>query len=119
MRHRRGISEVLMLLDFNDCSFDGSQRSRGEHKRALSDTSALGAKIFPDLRDDVASDELEVVSLNLSRHGVGMELPHDVPVGSVMTIEIGTSGRSVQSQVRITSCDPIADGLFRAGGEFC
>jgi hypothetical protein len=79
----------------------------------------LQAHLFPDLRDDDASDELEVVALNITRRGVGMELCHDVPVGAVLNIEIGSGGQSVQSHVRIVSCDPIADGLYRAGGEFC
>jgi hypothetical protein len=79
----------------------------------------LRAHLFPDLRDDEESDELEVVAVNLTRRGIGLDLRQDVPIGSVYSIEIGIGDRSVQSHVRITSCDPIADGLYRAGGEYC
>ena len=108
-----------MLLDFDDCAFDGSPTPSCERRHHHRRGSGLRAHLFPDLRDDDASDELEVVSLNINRHGVGMELSHDVPVGAVLNIEIGSGGQTVQSPVRIVSCDPIADGLYRAGGEFC
>lgn len=108
-----------MLSDFNDCAFEGSAAPGNERRHWRGEVAGVRAHLFPDLRDDDVSDELEVVSLNLNRHGVGMELNHDVPIGSVYNIEIGSGGRTIQSQVRIVSCDPIADGLYRAGGEFC
>ena len=110
-----------MLLDFNDCSFEGSPSPFNERRHVPGDEgeTAFGAHLYPAMGNDVASDELEVLSLSLSRHAVDMKLPHDVPVGAVFKIEIGTAGRSVQSMVRITSCNPIADGLYRADGEFC
>lgn len=108
-----------MLLDFNDCAFEGSPASATERRHRRGENPGLQAHLYPDLRDDESSDELEVASLSLSRFGVGMELCHEVPVGSVYNIEIGSAGRTIQSQVRIISCDPIADGLYRAGGEFC
>jgi hypothetical protein len=108
-----------MLLDFDDCSFEGSPGPTSDRRHCQRQSGGLQAHLYPDLRDAQESDELEVVSLNLSRYGVGLELAHDVPVGSVFNIEIGSEGQTVQSQVRIVSCDPIADGLYRAGGEFC
>ena len=110
-----------MLLDFNDCLFEGSPSPYNERRHVPGDEEgmAFGAHLYPAIGNDAASDELEVLSLSLTRHAVNMKLPHDVPVGEVFKIEIGAAGRSVQSMVRITSCNPIADGLYRAGGEFC
>ena len=109
----------MMLLDFNDCAFDGTPGPVSERRHSQRKSAGLQAHLYPDLRDAQESDELEVVALNLTRYGVGIELAQDVPVGSIYNIEIGVGGHTVQSQVRIISCDPIADGLYRAGGEFC
>ena len=107
-----------MLVDFNDCCFDGSPGLASDRRHLRGRGKPLQAHLYPDMRDVQQTDELEVVSLNLTRHGIGLDLAQDVPIGSVYNIEIGSGDRSVQSQVRIVSCDPIADGLFRAGGEF-
>ena len=108
-----------MLANFNDCSYPGSPAPHSERHHSADIDMPFGAHLYAALGDDVPSDELEVLSLSLTRHAVHMKLPHDVPVGSVFKIEIGAGGKSVQSLVRITSCSPIADGLYRAGGEFC
>lgn len=108
-----------MTLDFNDCACEGSSASGQDRRHTASYEACLRAHLFPDLRDDEQSDEVEVVAVNLTRRGIGMDLLQDVPVGSVYNIEIGLGERTVKSQVRITSCDPIADGLYRAGGEYC
>ena len=107
------------MLGFNDCAYEGSPGPASDRHHFGRRGESLQAHLYPDMRDAQESDELEVVSLNLTRHGIGLELAQDVPVGSIYNIEIGSGGRIVQSQVRIVSCDPIADGLFRAGGEFC
>ncbi len=108
-----------MLLDFNDCAYEGSSGPSFEKRHGLRQEKPVEAHLYPDLRADDPSDELEITAVSLSRHGVGLELTHDVPVGYVYNIEIGLGGQTVHSQVRILSCDPIADGLYRAGGEFC
>ena len=82
-----------MLRDFNDCAFDGSPSPMSERRHFQRQSGGLQAHLFPDLRDAQESDELEVVSLNLSRYGVGLELAQDVPVGSVYNIEIGAAHR--------------------------
>lgn len=105
-------------MDFNDCASEGSV-DPSEHRRNLHFETPVEAHLFSAASIDEPSDELEVTSINLSRRGIGLELPHDVAVGRVYNIEIGMNGQKVQSQVRIVSCDPIADGLYRAGGEFC
>ncbi len=108
-----------MEMEFNDCAFEGSPSPTQDRRHRARRDVRLQAHLFPDLRDDEESDRVEVMAVNLTRHGVGLDLPHDVPVGTVYNIEIGIGDRKVQSQVRITSCDPIADGLYRAGGEYC
>ena len=108
-----------MLLDFNDCAYEGTPDPGSERRHASHPQTSLQARLFPDGRDDAQSDELEVIALNLTRHGVGLEIAQDLAIGNVYSVEIGVGGQHLQSHVRITSCDPIAEGLYRAGGEFC
>jgi len=75
--------------------------------------------LYPRLLDSSQPVKMEVLSINLTKFGIGMELAHDIRVGAVYNIEIGSDQGTVKSQVRIVSCDPIADGLYRAGGEYC
>lgn len=106
-----------MSAGMNDCGF-GSGHS-ADRRHGSEPSVELRAHLFPDMRDSAETDQLEVVSLSLSHHGISMELAHDVPVGAIYNIAIDGREGKAQSRVRIVSCDPIADGLYRAGGEFC
>ena len=108
----------MWIMEFNDCSFEG-MGAASERRHGLRMERPMEAHLFPDNGADEPTDELEVSSLSLNRFGVGLDIPHDLQVGRVYNMEIGLNGRKVQSQVRIISCDPVADGLYRAGGEFC
>lgn len=107
-----------MGMQFNDCDFAGTVPS-GAERRVMRPHVVLEANLFPEPGEDEPSDQLEVSSMNISRHGLSLDVVRDVPVGTVCNIEIGLHGRKVQSHVRITSCEAVADGLYRAGGEFC
>jgi hypothetical protein len=66
-----------------------------------------------------ADDRLEVQALNLSRHGVGFELPTPLPTGTFYTIELGVGEQRLQSEVRIISCRKKENGGYDVGAEFC
>jgi hypothetical protein len=70
-------------------------------------------------RPNDPSDELEVVALNVSQHGVGFKLPKALEPGEFFAIEIGLGEQRMISEVRIVSCRPAGDGLFDVGAEFC
>lgn len=107
-----------MISGMNDCGF-GSSGNPAERRHGGDVSPGLRAHLFPDYSDAEKSDQLDVVSLSLSHHGIAMELGRDVPVGAIYNLQIDGNQGKAQSQVRIVSCDPIADGLYRAGGEFC
>ena len=106
-------------MEFDDCTFEGSPVTAMDRSRGFRHGSPLEAHIYPDLGADDSSDELTIATVSFTRYGVGMELPHEICIGTVYNIAIDMGGQKLQSQVRITSCDPIADGMYRAGGELC
>jgi hypothetical protein len=66
-----------------------------------------------------AVDRREVQALNLSRHGVGFELPTAMPIDSFFMVEIGVGEQRLRSEVRIISCKTNGAGAFEVGAEFC
>lgn len=108
-----------MIVEFDDCTFAGSPVASMDRSRGVPHGSPLEVHLYPDQGADDSSDELMVPSVSFSKFGVGMELPHEICIGTVYNIEIDVGGQKLQSHVRITSCDPVADGMYRAGGEFC
>jgi hypothetical protein len=64
-------------------------------------------------------ERTEVQSLNLSRHGVGFELPTPLPEGTFYTIELGVGEQRLRSEVRIISCRRNDAGGYDVGAEFC
>src|SRR3954452_9665897 len=66
-----------------------------------------------------ADERREVQALNLSRHGVGFELPTAMPVDSFFMVEIGVGEQRLRSEVRIISCKKNGAGVFEVGAEFC
>jgi hypothetical protein len=64
-------------------------------------------------------ERTEVQALNLSRHGVGFELPTPLPEGTFYTIELGVGDQRLRSEVRIISCRRNDAGGYDVGAEFC
>ena len=109
-----------MYSEFNDCSYDGVQDTLFmERHRGVRGAPPVEATLYPETSEEAQSDELELLSVNLTPHGVGMDLPHEVGIGTVYNLAINIGQETLRSHVRITSCAPLADGLYRAGGELC
>lgn len=105
---------------FNDCaSVGGNDAASLEAKTPVAAASSLHASLYPDEGEERESDEVEILSVSLTEQSVGMELPHDVTVGSIYNLSIGLAGQALHSQVKITSCQPIADGVYQASGQLC
>lgn len=64
-------------------------------------------------------DRIEVLSLNISRHGVGFEIPKPLPAGTFWVIEIGVGEQRLCSEVRLVACTKTESGLYEVGAEFC
>ncbi len=66
-----------------------------------------------------ASQREEVISVNLSRHGVAFERRNPLPVGTFHVIDIAMGEQRMRTEVRIMSCRPLENGRYEIGGEFC
>lgn len=66
-----------------------------------------------------AEERREVQALNLSRHGVGFEVPTAMPIDAFFIVEIGVGEQRLQSEVRIISCKKNVAGVYEVGAEFC
>jgi hypothetical protein len=89
-----------------------------ERRRSARTPHLMQAWVFSPTatRDE---DRREVQALNLSRHGVGFELPTAMPVDSFFMVEIGVGEQRLRSEVRIISCKKNGAGAFEVGAEFC
>lgn len=64
-------------------------------------------------------EKIEVTSMNLSRHGVGFELPNPLAQASFYVMEIAVGEQRLLSEVRIISCRKLEGGTYEVGAEFC
>jgi hypothetical protein len=89
-----------------------------ERRRSARTPHIVQAWVFSPTatRDD---DRREVQALNLSRHGVGFEVPTAMPIDSFFMVEIGVGEQRLRSEVRIISCKRNGAGAFEVGAEFC
>lgn len=64
-------------------------------------------------------DEIEVRSVNLSRHGIAFDLDRDVPTGSFWNINVVLGDQEIKSEIRIISCRKVDDKTHEVGAEYC
>ncbi len=91
----------------------GRDRRRSERKPHVAE-AWLSSPTATD-----ADDRIEVVSLNLSRHGVGFDSETSLAVGTFHIIEVKMGDKHMHSEIRIVSCSQGDDGEFIVGAEFC
>ena len=72
----------------------------------------LGSATDPQAREEVAT-------LNLSRHGVQFQLTRPVKAGSFEVLEISMGSQKLVTRVQIKRCDPLEEGFWDVGAEFC
>jgi hypothetical protein len=65
------------------------------------------------------TDREEVTAVNLSRHGVAFESRRPLPLSTFHIIDIALGEQRMQSEIRIISCRPSANGRSEIGAEFC
>lgn len=64
-------------------------------------------------------NHIDVVSMDLSRHGVRLSVNKPLAAGTYQRLELDGSGKRVVREVRILSCRPQEDGSFQLHAEFC
>ncbi len=63
--------------------------------------------------------KIEVIAINLSRHGVAFELSTPLATGAFHAMEIGVGDQRLISEIRIVSCRKTENGKYEVGAEFC
>lgn len=71
------------------------------------------------LSSPTGGDRIEVSSIDLSRHGVGLRLPIPIASGTFKALELGLGSQRMVTEVRILSCRQDKDGSFRVHAAFC
>ena len=64
------------------------------------------------------ADRLEVNALNLSRHGIALEMPVAIPVGTYYRLQVGMGRQRITAEIRVISCRS-GDASHYVGAEFC
>ena len=61
----------------------------------------------------------EVLCVDLSRHGVGLNLSRPIAEGTFHILELNLGPQRIVSEIRIVSCQQADDNSFRASAVFC
>jgi hypothetical protein len=88
-----------------------------EHRRSPRKRSILEAWISSPTATD-PSKRMEVISVDLSKHGVAFDASVPVPNQTYYIIEIGYGSQKITAEIRTVSCRKLCDGLYHVGAEF-
>jgi hypothetical protein len=86
-------------------------------ERRRSDRRPHLAEAF--LSSPTGGSRIEVTSLDLSKHGIGLSVKRPIPTGTYQMLELGVGCQKIASEVRILSCRPTPDGSFHVHATFC
>jgi hypothetical protein len=64
-------------------------------------------------------DREEVMSVNLSRHGIAFEHHHELPIGTFHMIDVAIGTQQLRTEVRIRNCRKREQDRYEIGAEFC
>lgn len=70
-------------------------------------------------KPDGSSERDEVATLDLSKHGVAFQLTHELKVGTYQVLEISMGTQKLASHIVVKRCEPVGDGFWEVGAEFC
>jgi hypothetical protein len=63
-------------------------------------------------------DRQEVLSVNVSRHGVAFESHHAIATGTYHIIDIAMGPQRMRTEIRILSCRKMDSARFEIGAEY-
>ena len=66
-----------------------------------------------------SGERLEIMSVDISSHGVGLRLADPIASGTFHVLELGLGPQQIVTEVRIVSCERQEDGSYRAHAAFC
>jgi hypothetical protein len=91
--------------------------SKVAEERRRSDRRAHVVEAF--LSSPTGGSRLEVSSIDLSKHGIGLCLKKPIAAGTFQVLELGIGPQKMVTEVRILSCRPQAEGGFHVHAMFC
>jgi hypothetical protein len=97
----------------------GAMRLAGDKRRSARVPHVMDAWICSPTAVDPVDERVEVRSVNISRHGVGFVVDHELATGAFWIIEIGIGDQRLMSEIRVMNCRKLEGGEFEVGAEFC
>lgn len=94
-----------------------SIQSNLAEERRRSDRRAHVVEAF--LSSPTGGGRLQVSSIDLSKHGIGLSLKKPIAAGTFRVLELGMGSQKMVTEVRILSCRPEPEGGFRVHATFC
>jgi hypothetical protein len=64
------------------------------------------------------AERQEVISVDLSKHGVAFDASAPIPKNTFYIIEIGYGEQKIVAEIKTISCRKLCDGLYHVGSEF-
>jgi hypothetical protein len=71
------------------------------------------------LSSPTGGSRLAVTSIDLSKHGIALDVKKPIATGMFQVLELGIGPQKMITEVRILSCREEADGCFRVHAAFC
>jgi len=71
------------------------------------------------LSSPTGGSRLPVTSIDLSKHGVALDIRKPIATGMFQVLELGIGQQKMITEVRILSCREEANGCFRVHAAFC
>jgi hypothetical protein len=87
-----------------------------ERRRSRREPYIIDAWLAPVGRPE---SRTEVVTLNISRHGVGLKLAEPLAMESAYELELMPNGKRMTMKIVICRCQPMEGGFWNVGAEFC
>jgi hypothetical protein len=86
-----------------------------ERRRSLRQTHVAPATVS----SPTGGHRIEVLSMDLSKHGVRLQVGQPIASGTFQRLEMEASDLPVVREVRILSCRLQPDGSYQVHAEFC
>jgi hypothetical protein len=93
-----------------------AQPAGAERRRSKREPYIMDAWLIPAGQPEA---RIQVVTLDLSRHGVRLQVSKPLLAESCHALELKANGQRVTMDVVICRCLPMEDGFWDVGAEFC
>jgi hypothetical protein len=107
---RHTFIKVAARTDIPFMSAQFQERRRGYRQKASAEASL---RLL-----DRSGEPISAHVFELSMHGVGLSVRHEIAVGTILGFEM-CDGRQSGTCIEVRSCRARSDNMFDIGGQFC